>query len=648
MRRFVVGAMIAGASLAATKPASALTVQEAILRATPAVVLVTSEVGAEVTMNCGTGPVTIQTAPFIETGTGWFIDGRGYLVTNAHVVEPAYRQPPWVAHELKKKAIEQACVDPELKARGLMPGQRPDLEERIRREASQRALETAKLTSSPQITVLFGGKKIPAEVKKFSPPASLDATGQPTKDFGRDLALLQVKDGAYPALSLTGRAVNVGDSVHILGFPGVVMSHELLNRSVQASVTSGTASAFQKDAIGQDMIQTDASAAHGNSGGPAITNDGTVIGVLTAVTLAGSSGSIVQGFNFLIPAKDVSTFLAGTPAIPGQSRFNDVWYAGLAAYFEGGYAAAVARMEEADGLAPNLATVKRMLEDARDKVKHPPPRPFPWAWATLGVTLLSGGAFGGMWGRRWWKGRFRILPAQVIALIEKGQSPVMVDVRTPAEFDTSPFKLPGAVRLAPDDAAAGRIQLQVDPTQTIVTYCTSPDEATSERVSYILLKRGYRNVRILKGGLGGWTNARLPVETKSHMPSIGIELYKNLSLGDVARRRVPANEPIFREGDDAHGEAFVVHAGGVEIRRRFNGNERVLRKVSEGEIFGEFALFRGAPRSADAVATAESELLVITYDRLDWLIRNRPQLTMEVLKQLSNFVVETDNERPQR
>ncbi|PYM19001.1 MAG: hypothetical protein DMD81_04500, partial [Candidatus Rokuibacteriota bacterium] len=76
--------------------------------------------------------------------------------------------------------------------------------------------------------------------------------------------------------------------------------------------------------------------------------------------------------------------------------------------------------------------------------------------------------------------------------------------------------------------------------------------------------------------------------------------------------------------------------------------ERVLRKVSEGEIFGEFALFRGAPRSADAVATAESELLVITYDRLDWLIRNRPQLTMEVLKQLSNFVVETDNERPQR
>ena len=232
MRRFLVGAVLIGAWLTSAETVAALTLQEAILRATPAVVLVTSEIRAEVTMNCGTGPVTIQPAPFVETGTGWFIDGRGYLITNAHVVDPAYSLPPWVTHELKKKAIDQACVDPELKARGIMPGQNPNVEERIRRDASERAFGAAKLTPSPQITVLVGGTKIPAEVKKFSAPASLDAAGQPTKAFGRDLALLQVKDGTYPALSLTGRDVNIGDPVHILGFPGVVMSHELLSRSV--------------------------------------------------------------------------------------------------------------------------------------------------------------------------------------------------------------------------------------------------------------------------------------------------------------------------------------------------------------------------------------------------------------------------------
>ena len=648
MRQFVVGAIVAAVWLTSAQTAGALTVQEAILRATPAVVLVTSEIRAEVTMNCGTGPVTIQPAPFVETGTGWFIDGRGYLITNAHVVDPAYRMPPWVTHELKKKAVDQACVDPELKARGIMPGQNPTVEERIRRDASERALSSAKLTPSPQITVLVGGTKIPAEVKKFSAPAALDAAGQPTKDFGRDLALLQIKDGNYPALSLTVRDVNIGDGVHILGFPGVVMSHELLSRNVQASATNGAVSAFQKDAIGQDMVQTDAPAAHGNSGGPAIGDDGTVVGVLTAVTLSGSTGSIVQGFNFLIPAKDVKKFLAGTPVKPGESRFNDAWIAGLTALFDGHYSVAAAKIGEANKLSPNLMVVKRTLEDAEGKVKNPPPRPFPWAWATFGVTLLSGGAYGGMWGRKWWKGRYRILAGQVIALIEKGQSPVMVDVRTPADFETSPLKLPGAVRLSPDDAAAGRISLQVDPTQTIVTYCTSPEERTSDQVAHILMKRGYRNVRILKGGLGGWTNARLPVETKSHMPSIGIELYKNLSLGDVERRRVAPNEVIFREGDDAHGEAFVLHSGAVEIRRTLDGTERVLRKYTEGEIFGEFALFRGAPRSADAVATTDTELLVINYDRLDWLIRNRPQLTMEVLKRLADFVVATDNDRPDR
>ena len=64
-------------------------------------------IDAEVTLNCGAGPVTVQTAPFVETGTGWFVDGRGWVVTNGHVVDPAHRMPAWVVHELKKMAIDQ-------------------------------------------------------------------------------------------------------------------------------------------------------------------------------------------------------------------------------------------------------------------------------------------------------------------------------------------------------------------------------------------------------------------------------------------------------------------------------------------------------------------------------------------------------------
>ncbi len=648
MKALLAGLFLATAWLGAPGQSAALSVQEAILRAKPAVALITAEVRADVTMNCGRGPVTVNPAPFVETGTGWLVDGRGYLVTNAHVVDPPHRLPPWVVHELKKKAIEQGCVEPALRARGLARGQRPDLEDQIRRDATDRALATAKITPFPQITVLLSnGAKFPAEVKKFSPPLLLDTNGRPLPDSGRDLALLRIKEGIYPALAPSEREAKIGDPVHILGFPGVVLSHELLNQSVtlEASVTGGAVSGFKQDTIGQDVIQTDAPAAHGNSGGPAIMNDATVLGVMTFVSLSPSGGSIVQGFNFLIPAKDVRAFLQDTPVTkPGDSRFNTVWAAGLDALFSEQYSTALEKLTEANRLLPNLADVKRALTEADAKVKNPPPRPFPWAWATVGVTLLSLGAYGSMFARRWWRNRFRILPTQVIGLIEHGVNPVMLDVRTKSDFETSPLRLPSAIRLDPADADAGRLP-ELDHSQMIITYCTSPEEATSARIAQVLRQRGFKQVRILKGGLGGWTNARLPVESKSHLPSIGLEIYKSLTLGDVARKRFTAGEVIFKEGDDPQGEAYVIHGGAVEIRKRIEGTERVLARLGEGELFGEMALFRKSPRSADAVAGTDVELLVIQNERLEWLIRNRPQLTVEILKRLSEWVVVGDKDR---
>src|SRR5881397_1012913 len=166
MRAFVAGLLLATVWLAEPRTAAALSVQEAILRAKPAVALITAEIQADVTMNCGQGLVTVSPAPFVETGTGWFVDGRGFLVTNAHVVDPAHRMPPWVTHELKKKAIDEACVVPQLRARGLMRGERLELEEEIRREATSRALASAKVEAQPQITVLLSnGMKLKAEVK---------------------------------------------------------------------------------------------------------------------------------------------------------------------------------------------------------------------------------------------------------------------------------------------------------------------------------------------------------------------------------------------------------------------------------------------------------------------------------------------------
>ena len=46
-----------------------------------------------------------------------------------------------------------------------------------------------------------------------------------------------------------------------------------------------------------------------------------------------------------------------------------------------------------------------------------------------------------------------------------------------------------------------------------------------------LRKVGFKDVMILKGGLGAWTNAGLPIESRSDLSQVGMELYKALATG---------------------------------------------------------------------------------------------------------------------
>ena len=398
-RSVVTGALAAGLVVAAAMPAfgqRSITLQEAMFRAKPAVVLVVAEVSAEVTVNCGSGPTTVTPPAFRETGTGWFVDRRGWIITNGHVVEPAHQPPKWLVNQQAQRAVTMACLPAELERRGIEPGSRPDVEDAIKRKLLDSALKTTKVKLNPQVTVLISsGTKLKAEVQKYTPPLSTT----PGAMSGRDLALLKVAGENYPVLPLAdSRPARIGDPVHILGFPGVVLSHELLNASasVEATVTNGAVSGFKEDVAGQQVIQTDAPAAWGNSGGPAVDSQGRMVGVLTFVSVApGPEGSLVQGFNFIIPSQAVREFLQGTSVdLDGRSPFNDVWWSGLRDFFTDAWKRALERFEQADKLVPNLPDVKRVMTEAREYLANPPPRPFPWFWVAVGVTLVSAGGYG--------------------------------------------------------------------------------------------------------------------------------------------------------------------------------------------------------------------------------------------------------------
>ena len=453
-----------------------ITVPEALLRAKPAVVLITAEVTSEVTLDCGSGPTTAKPPPYRETGTGWFIDGTGWVITNGHVVQPAYETPRWLVNQQAQRAVITACVPQALERAGLTQGDKPDAEDAVKRKVLDRVLPTVKVTLQPQVFVLASnGAKLKAEVKKYSPPVSAETgTGSMSS---RDLAVLKVAGDAFPVLRLAdSKAIQIGDPIHILGFPGVVLSHELLNQtaSMEASVTKGGVSGFKQDKSGHPLIQTDAPAAWGNSGGPAVDNHGDVDGVLTFVSLApGPEGSIVQGFNFVIPSNAVKDFVRDLPVdLNSQGKFNPIWFAGLRAFFTEDWKGAVRQFEEADKLLPGLPDVKRMLDDAREMVKHPPPRPFPWFWVAVGVTLVSAGGYGGQAYIRWQRNRYRVRPAEVVKLMEEGKQPIILDTRKTDAFEKLPLTIPGSIRLAPEELESGISGLELDVTRPVVAFCT--------------------------------------------------------------------------------------------------------------------------------------------------------------------------------
>lgn len=105
--------------------------------------------------------------------------------------------------------------------------------------------------------------------------------------------------------------------------------------------------------------------------------------------------------------------------------------------------------------------------------------------------------------------------------------------------------------------------------------------------------------------------------------------------GGVKTRVFRAGEVIFREGDEPRDEAYLVHAGRVDVSKKVGDEQRLLRTYVKGELLGELGLFGGSPRSATAVATEPVTLMVIPAKRLAHLVRTNPALAVAIIRDLS-------------
>jgi CRP-like cAMP-binding protein len=114
-------------------------------------------------------------------------------------------------------------------------------------------------------------------------------------------------------------------------------------------------------------------------------------------------------------------------------------------------------------------------------------------------------------------------------------------------------------------------------------------------------------------------------------------------IGEVPTRTFEPGTVIFREGDDAKGEAFMLHQGRVDIRKQIGGEARLLRTLAKGELLGHIALFRNAPRSATAIAADAVTLMVIPANRLDHLVRANPALALALIRELATMLLAAED-----
>ena len=114
-------------------------------------------------------------------------------------------------------------------------------------------------------------------------------------------------------------------------------------------------------------------------------------------------------------------------------------------------------------------------------------------------------------------------------------------------------------------------------------------------------------------------------------------------IGEVPTRTFQPGDVIFREGDDAKGEAFMVHQGRLDIRKQIGGEERLLGTLAKGELLGHIALFRNAPRSASAIAADAVTLMVIPANRLETLVRANPALAVALIRDLAAMMLRAED-----
>jgi CRP/FNR family transcriptional regulator, cyclic AMP receptor protein len=101
---------------------------------------------------------------------------------------------------------------------------------------------------------------------------------------------------------------------------------------------------------------------------------------------------------------------------------------------------------------------------------------------------------------------------------------------------------------------------------------------------------------------------------------------------------------IFEKGDPGTS-LFAVCSGTVKISNQSTGGkDAVFNLISVGGIFGEIALLDGQPRTADALALTDCELMVIERRDFIPLVSQKPEIALKLIEILCQRIRRTSEQ----
>lgn len=302
-------------------------------------------------------------------GSGFIITDDGYVVTNAHVVneEGNVTRQSFAQQAFREFMNNDAREMERSMGRKLAADEAKALTDANSWYFSQ-AMKVGKIRKD--FSVVMGvsgndGKIIPKEIT-----AELVIQGSPIP--GKDVAILKLKDSLdYPTARIgEDKDLRVGSQVYVLGYPAVATFHPLISGTsiAEATLTRGLVSAKKNMRGGWEVLQTDASITHGNSGGPAINEEGEVIGLATFGSIDQQRGTEIQGMNFIVPTTIVKEYLVRAGVDPGMSKASLEYEKALGYFDKAWYRKALKHFKKVKAQYAGFPFVDQMIGDCNKRI----------------------------------------------------------------------------------------------------------------------------------------------------------------------------------------------------------------------------------------------------------------------------------------